>query len=265
MWSGEAGKLEASFNQFISTTLQGEHDADLERVSQRSHQEREKYGDDSGSAVIEDLSEYGHGLDLVDEDSEQDNGAFDDDVSFVSAMAAIPPPGPRDHLTWAPGIHGGNDNLSQPWNTPVGDNATLVIALRSLERTLQTHCKLLNRRIKKDKSNSTSSSSPSHQHGYHQKDQKSRSPVLSKAQSQSEVSSSTSPFTSSTYMQCIGTQQCHYSIFRNCSVGLQVVLQSRAKFIFAPSPSASQLYIFIITIQLGCFAGISFLCVLLTT
>ena len=195
----------------------------MERVSQRSHQEREKYGDDSGSAIIEDLSDFGHGAEFADQGSDDDDTFEDDDVSFVSAMAAIPPPGPRDHLTWAPGVHGGNDRV-QPWNTPAGDNSSLVLALRSLERTLQAHCKLLNRRIKKEKSNSSSTNQS--QHAHHQKDQKGRSPVLPKSPTHShsdKVSSSTLHF----HISCaysVGTQQCRLSIFRTCCVGPEVVV-----------------------------------------
>ena len=191
----------------------------MERVSQRSHQEREKYGDDSGSAVIEDLSDFGHNVEFADPGSDDDDAFDDDDVSFVSAMAAIPPPGPRDHLTWAPSVHGGNDRVPS-WNTPATDNSSLVLALRSLERTLQTHCKLLNRRIKKEKSNS---SSTSQRDGHHQKDQKGRSPVLPKSPVSEKVRQSTlHPQDSCTHT--FSTQQCHYSIFRNRSVSPQVVV-----------------------------------------
>ncbi len=207
LWSGEAGKLEASFNQLLSATLQGEHDADTERVSQREHTERGKYGDDSGSAVIEDLSEFGGtGGDYLPQpescdDSDTDEDAFGDDASFVSAVATVSPSRPRDHLTWARGAppRTDNDHGAQPWNAhylqqlaTTNDSASLVVALKSLERTLQTHCKLLNRRIKKDKSNSNSASPGHHGHGHtHLKepprDQKSRAPSIPKSPMQLHV------------------------------------------------------------------------------
>lgn len=227
-WSGEAGKLEASFNQFLSTTLQGEHDAELERVSQRGHTEREKYGDDTGSAVIEDLSEFGgHGhehahLQASDAEDYDDDDAYGDDVSFVSAMAAMPPLGPRDHLTWAPGVFGGNDRNAS------GDTASLVVALKSLDRTLQTHCKLLNRRIKKDKSNSNSTS-PTHVHKDYKdfSDIRTRSPTLPKSQTRKDKVRSNVLMNSSyfwlTQNIAVGTLRNYYS-FVIVNAGLQVVV-----------------------------------------
>ncbi len=134
----------------------GEHDAEEDRVGQREKQEREKFGEDTGSAIIEDLSEFGHHAEPDTDDSWED--PFPDDISFVSALNATPPAvRGNHHLRWAPGVRGGNDHPLSNQALHSGGNDVLVASIRSLEKTLQTHCRLLTRRLKREKPSSTSS------------------------------------------------------------------------------------------------------------
>ncbi len=133
----------------------GEHDAEEERVGQREKQEREKFGEDTGSAIIEDLSEFGHHAEQDSDDSWDD--PFADDISFVSALNATPPATRGNHhLRWAPGVRGGNDHPLSNQALYTGGNDVLVASIRSLEKTLQTHCRLLTKRLKREKSSSAS-------------------------------------------------------------------------------------------------------------
>ena len=103
----------------------------MDRSSQRSHNEREKFGEEAGSAVIEDLSDFGHiALDQDDDDDDDEQGGGVDGAARALVAGGGGEGGPLD----------------------------LVTAIRSLEKTIAIHCKLMNRKLRREKTTTKSES-----------------------------------------------------------------------------------------------------------